>query len=1286
MKTSKRGIGLLLGFVLIVSLCFQFVLADEVRAASSLPEDNDVWTITKIEALDDTVANQSILQLTNGENVTEPILPKELKAVAYKNGQEANAISVKDVVWNATPEYDQGQEGEYIYNATLPKGYVLEEGVELPEITVNVKADKSSSAYDKNTVSIYSDAEPNTASMLEDIDITLDDVAYTFDLNTENKTACLTDIADPSKEITVTVPETFVYNNVTYTVTELSWSMFPSKRSNITGLILPDTLTEADVRFIKFPNLKELTIPGSVKNFSGSLQGISKLEKLTFGEGVEELSANSMVYGCNSLVEIELPSTLKKISQPGVFSSATALTKITLPEGIEITEGGLFSDCTSLASIELPASVTVIPGSTFSGCSNLQSVTTKGTITAIGSSAFNECSSLTDIPDLGQVTKVDSFAFNECGELTGPIDLSNVTEMGAYAFYNCQKLIGALDLSNLNKIPDRAFSYTSIDAVTLSDSLTSIGIWAFLYTDITSIEFPETLTSIGTYAFWNAKKLSGIVSIPDSVTSIGNYAFNGTAVEKFKIGSGVEVIDANVFDDNTALQEIIFDNSRDNVTITGNIADNVIVTFTRQSIPDDVGDKISDAADAPTLQEAVNAAAKKENGDTVNLEKNIKLNKPVTVPAGHIVTITAEEAYQISGTKTVDDLRNLFIVEKGASLVITGNVTLFGRYNSSSIIFNKGSLEIAGDAVVTGSKIVNDLAGEMGTSGVGVIDSRGDDAIFILSGGKVSGNALNSDTVSYSGIIRASEGAYVEITGGEISGNNASAAAALNCSSGVLLYGNAKGSMSGVVISGNFGHRGSAVMLYGNDAGNRADFVMSKDAVITGNSCTSKGSVTGSGAVHVEDNASFKMFGGIISNNKGINGAGVCVVDNNLQNGQPEYNTAFVMEGGTISENTAGTGGGIYSYSNGVNLIAGEIINNQASKMGGGVYSEGNYDYYSTLHLSNALITGNSARQGGGMWFCATGKTTVYVTEGAAIFDNTAQNLDRQKGAGDDFVFSSRPQDDYSATLASRMLGGGAVGWYKDGAVYLASTGVYPTTNDQAIRYGENGAETDPVNIVGYNDCLALKAVPINENAKIAAQNEASVVIKGNTSERGGGIGANGGIVIGRDDTTAVNVTKVWADDNENDRPAGITVNLLSNGAVIDTATLTADCNWSHSFDSLPVGDKNGHSYAYTVEEVEVPGYTSSITGNAQDGFTITNTKNASPGGGDGENTIEPTDTPKPTAPVKKPEKTNTNSEKTDAPKTGDNSNTAVWLAIFLYFGIGAVITAICSRKRSGKK
>lgn len=78
-----------------------------------------------------------------------------------------------------------------------------------------------------------------------------------------------------------------------------------------------------------------------------------------------------------------------------------------------------------------------------------------------------------------------------------PVNLSRVTEMGACAFYKCKQLTGAVDLSRLAKIPDQAFSYTDIEAVTLSDELTSIGRWGFLGTKLKTIAFPETLISIG---------------------------------------------------------------------------------------------------------------------------------------------------------------------------------------------------------------------------------------------------------------------------------------------------------------------------------------------------------------------------------------------------------------------------------------------------------------------------------------------------------------------------------------------------------------------------------------------------------------------------------------------------------------------------------------------------------------------------------------------------------------------------------------------------------------------
>ena len=145
------------------------------------------------------------------------------------------------------------------------------------------------------------------------------------------------------------------------------------------------------------------------------------------------------------------------------------------------------------------------------------------------------------------------------------------------------------------------------------------------------------------------------------MTSIGNYAFSDTAVEKFEIGSGVESVNGNVFEGNNALKEIVFDNSQDNVTITGTLPDAVKVTYTQQSIPDDVGDTISGASGALTLQEAVNEAAKTGNSGQITLEKNIKIESSSYCSGGADgYDHRRARNIKIAGTKTATDLKKSF--------------------------------------------------------------------------------------------------------------------------------------------------------------------------------------------------------------------------------------------------------------------------------------------------------------------------------------------------------------------------------------------------------------------------------------------------------------------------------------------------------------------------------------------------------------------------------------------------------------------------------------------------
>lgn len=1026
---------------------------------------------------------------------------------------------------------------------------------------------------------------------------------YMVDLYTDH-TAKIWKLTTSSGEAECILPSTIYYTDDDgvpepnpYTVTELRFSPYgnsvTSVNNNYTALVLPDTLTDIGGSLSGFKNVTEITIPGSVKVFNATLQYMKQLRTLTFEEGVEEIASGSVVSGCKSLTTIHLPSSLQKLSGTGTFSGASALTDITLPEGIAITEGSTFSECTSLESIELPASITTIPSHMFAGCSALERVTAKGTITAIGNGAFGSVTdwkdqetadtALTEIPDLSQVTSIGDRAFYGCSALE-TVDLHSVTTMEYAAFQGCDALSGEIDLSNLEVIPGHAFCYDpNITSVVTCPTLRSIGDWAFIWAGISTISLPETLNSIGTYTFYKSS-LSGTVALPDSLTQLGASAFSGCEkVEAIQIGSGLTDIPKDAFD-GCKPKTITVNNRREDVTIPK--IDGVTVTYTIPSL-EATDDKVSNAEGALSLQQAVDQA----NGTPVTIEKDIRLDEPVRIAAGQRVEITANENCNIFGNKD-ENLANLFVVEEGGELSLTGALTLGGWNNTGSILVNHGKTTIDGNVVIEKSTLEGDS--------MGVIEDNGSSAELILENGTIQNHKIRG---ALSASIRVTEGASFTMNGGTIQDNIANTPSSDSSSPAVLLLGASTFTMNEGSICNNSGQCGTAVYLTASNNAAKARFTMNGGTLSNNESRSYTPYSTPTGAVFVKYSAEFVLNNGTITGNcaHGGAGGGVAVMD---ELPREEHGTAFTMNGGTISNNTASgyrcSGGGIYSCSNHVSLLGGRIENNSAYD-GGGVYSEGNTEIYTTLHIENALITGNTADQGGGLWFCPTGDAKLYMQDGAVIYGNTAAS------AGDDFAspeVATGAGGNGGVTLPDYFPNGKVIQWFSDGFLYAPAGN--RGTSGQGTRYNTVEYAKRVTGVQNEKKGLALKSV-VSDGVSIPATG--SLIITGNqASHGGGGIGANGGVVIGEATSLSysISVKKAWDNPGyEDTQPSGVTIHLKERdtGDIVSTAELTGENGWQHTFTDLPLSPDH-----YTVTEQPLEGYKATYYQDADGNFIITNT------------------------------------------------------------------------------
>jgi uncharacterized repeat protein (TIGR02543 family) len=179
-----------------------------------------------------------------------------------------------------------------------------------------------------------------------------------------------------------------------YTVTKIAMWAFNNARNTLTEVTLPNTVDEIGYQaFFNCSNLTKVIIP----------EGVRKIGQAAF-------------YGCSQLTSITIPSTITNMDT--AFSGNTALSHVTLTNGISKISSSAFKGCTGLTEIKVPISVNEICSDAFNGCTSLTSVTLEKNINIINSNAFNDCTNLSDVKYNGYKTDWDKVTVNETGNDT----------------------------------------------------------------------------------------------------------------------------------------------------------------------------------------------------------------------------------------------------------------------------------------------------------------------------------------------------------------------------------------------------------------------------------------------------------------------------------------------------------------------------------------------------------------------------------------------------------------------------------------------------------------------------------------------------------------------------------------------------------------------------------------------------------------------------------------------------------------------------------------------------
>lgn len=331
-----------------------------------------------------------------------------------------------------------------------------------------------------------------------------------------------------------------------------------------------------------------LTIPSEIDGrrvteiASGAFRYCEWLTSVTIPDGVTDLRSSIFIQ-CTSLKEVRLPAGITEIPSC-MFTYCEAMTRVVIPDSVTVISSHAYFRCTALKEVVFGACVQRIGAAAFGGCSSLESLTLPSGLQELRDYVFKDCHSLKKISFLGDVPSVSDDTFiaipSDCtvtaladrsgwptqdGVWNGVKFLRLQPDGGPYTetvdgvtftFHveNGEALVGSKVFCT-PAIPYKYQGAVTIPPVLGNRTVTLIGDWALRYCEgVTAVTIPDTVRSIGKEAFQGCS--ASEIVLPSALREIGYYGFGNCGNLKSVTFKSAPTIDRYAFAGCMSLQTV----------------------------------------------------------------------------------------------------------------------------------------------------------------------------------------------------------------------------------------------------------------------------------------------------------------------------------------------------------------------------------------------------------------------------------------------------------------------------------------------------------------------------------------------------------------------------------------------------------------------------------------------------------------------------------------------------------------------------------------------------------